>query len=387
MHFNPLLLLAALLPAQSPESIRPEGSLRLAAIVHDPKALGRAHDVEVQGNIAFVAGKNGSIALIDISKPAKPRLLSALVDSKEFEDAETVLPHGDILFVGTRDFLAIDIHDPKQPKVLKKISDRPRIDNINGMAMWRNYIFSANKSGYVSVFNVSKPDEPVLHDVLDTKANGGLSAPHAIEALKDHIIVANTGRSETVHVRLYRITDPKTGDLLPSAQWTQEGSAPSKNDLRLDWALHGANRVVVWDRWAAVGAYVPDRIGIFEIPTPGKLTQIANLPTCDIDATGMAISGDILFVSGGECVEAIDVSDPVNPVSVAQYRGGNLFPTRGKKSAEGRNRYDNGHDLVYRDGFLYVTAQNDDRLGIIQVMDPRILKKAVPKQGGRGGSR
>jgi hypothetical protein len=386
MYLYILLLFAALLPAESPESIRPAGSLRLVAVVHDPKALGRAHDVELQGNIAFVAGKTGSIAFIDISKPSKPRLLSVLADSKEFEDAETVLPHGDVLYAGTRDFLAIDIRDPAQPKVLKKISDRPRIDNINGMAMWRNYVFSANKSGYVSVFDVSKPKEPALHDMLDTKADG-LSAPHAIETLKDHIIVANTGRSETVHVRLYRITDPDTGELLPSTRWKREGFAPSKHDLSLDWALHGANRVAVWDRYAAIGAYVPDRIGIFEIPAPGKLAQIAHLPTCDIDATGMAISGDMLFVSGGECVEAIDVSDPVNPVSVAQYRGGNLFPTRAKKSPEGRNRYDNGHDLVYRDGYLYITAQNDDRLGIIQVMDPRILKKAVPRQGGRGSSR
>jgi hypothetical protein len=52
----------------------------------------------------------------------------------------------------------------------------------------------------------------------------------------------------------------------------------------------------------------------------------------------MTVSGRLLFVAGGECVEAIDVSDPAHPVSVAQYRGGALFPTRAVNSGEGRCR-------------------------------------------------
>ena len=46
--------------------------------------------------------------------------------------------------------------------------------------------------------------------------------------------------------------------------------------------------------------------------------------------------------------------------------------------ADGKPKYDHGHDLVYRDGFIYATAQNDDRLGIIEVLDPEIRRKAKP---------
>ncbi len=69
------------------------------------------------------------------------------------------------------------------------------------------------------------------------------------------------------------------------------------------------------------------------------------------------------------------VTDPAQPVSLAQYRAGELFPTRRIKLG-GAIRYDNGHDLVYRDGYLYVTAQNDNRFGILKVNDPRILDLA-----------
>jgi hypothetical protein len=89
----------------------------------------------------------------------------------------------------------------------------------------------------------------------------------------------------------------------------------------------------------------------------------------------MTISGKALFVAGGECVEAIDITDPANPVSIAQYRRGRLFPTR-RRMVNGRPKYDNAHDLVYRDGYLYVTAQNDNHFGILKINDRRVLELA-----------
>ena len=135
--------------------------------------------------------------------------------------------------------------------------------------------------------------------------------------------------------------------------------------------------MTVSGRHAYVGAFVCDRIGVVDIGDPNALVQVANMPVCDIDATGMAISGKVLFVAGGECVEAIDISNPESPVSIAQYRGGKLFPTR-KVMFQGQPRYDNAHDLVYRDGYLYVTAQNDNNFGILKVNDDKVLRLAAP---------
>ena len=87
----------------------------------------------------------------------------------------------------------------------------------------------------------------------------------------------------------------------------------------------------------------------------------------------MTAVGQVLFVAGGEAVEAIDISDPSLPVSIGQYRGGELFPTR-RLFLGGNPRFDNAHDLVYRDGHLFVTAQNDNQLGILRVNDTRILE-------------
>ncbi len=361
-------------PAASTEEVRPPGTLELVGLLHDDRALNRAHDVELQGDLAFVPGKGGSLAIIDVSDPAAPKLVSSLVDAVEYEDAETVMPMGDVLLLGTRDFLSIDISDPANPRVLKRISDRPRIDFINGMARFGDFVLTANKSGYVGVFDVSDPRNPRYVEALHSAKTGGPQRPHDIAVWGNHAIVVDTMQHEPHVVFIYRIAEPGSDNLLPAREWNLTGKVSHISN----WDdLQGANRVVVWDgRYAGVGAFMPDRIGIIDVSDPGDPRQVANMPCCDIDATGMAIHGSMLLVSGGECVEVVDVTDPTKPVSVAQYRGGPLFSIRRYDKLGATPRYDNGHDVVYRDGYIYVTAQNDNKLGILKIIDPKIRKLA-----------
>ena len=45
----------------------------------------------------------------------------------------------------------------------------------------------------------------------------------------------------------------------------------------------------------------------------------------------------------------------------------------------GQPRHDNAHDLVYRDGLIYVTAQNDNQFGILMINDARVIDLAETK--------
>ncbi|MEP7361902.1 MAG: hypothetical protein ABI972_01490 [Acidobacteriota bacterium] len=361
----------------STEVIRPPGSLELVGLLRDDRALNQAHDVELEGDLAFVPGKGGSLAIIDVRSPSAPRLISSLVDPVEFADAETVLPMGDVLLLGTRDFFAIDISDPAKPRVLKKIADRPRIDLINGMARLGNHVLTANKSGYIGVIDVADPKNPKYVGALHTAATGGPQMPHDIAVWGNHAIVVDSQQHQPSNVFVYRIAQTGSTELLPVGEWKLSGKVPNGANSE---DLQGANRVVAWGgRYAGVGAFQPDRVGIIDVTDTTQPRTLANMPVCDIDATGMAIYGSMLLVSGGECVEAIDVSNPSRPVSVAQYRGGRLFPTRGYAKSGKTPRYDNGHDLVYRDGYIYVTAQNDNSLGILKITDPKIRALAGAK--------
>ncbi|MDA1314176.1 MAG: hypothetical protein O2968_12625 [Acidobacteria bacterium] len=348
-------------------------ALRLVGLLHDDQALIRPHDVELQGNLAFVAGKSGSLAVIDISDPAEPKVLSAIVGPQTIEDAETVLPMGDTLLLGTRSFHAVDIRDPAKPELTKTITDRAVIDKINGMAKRGLYVFTANKTGFVNVFDVSNPADPKLHDTLNTVERAAQTKPHDIAAFGDRIVVVDSATGASAAVQVYRVADEATHELLPAEKWEIEGSVPAGDAT---WDIGGANRVAVSGNYAYIGAYRPDRVGIIDISDPKNIRQVGNIPVCDIDATGLDIAGQILFVAGGECIEAIDVSNPEAPVSLAQYRGGDLFPTR-RLLVDGEWRFDNAHDLVYRDGYIYITAQNDNQFGILKVEDELILRRAM----------
>ena len=171
-------------------------SFRLVGVLHDDQALNRPHDVELQGNLAFVPGKGGSLATIDISDPTDPKVVSAVVGPRTIEDAETVLSVGDVLFLGSRDFHAVDMANPAKPEIVKSISDRKQIDKINGMAQRGSYIFSADKTGFVNVFDVRNPRNPALHDTLDAYSRACQSKPHDIAVFGERIIVVDQNEFE-----------------------------------------------------------------------------------------------------------------------------------------------------------------------------------------------
>jgi hypothetical protein len=76
----------------------------VVSILKHKQALSRAHDVQLSGNLAFVPGKGGSIAIIDVAKPDTPKILWYHQDLKGLGDSQTVLPVGNHLFLGTNDF-------------------------------------------------------------------------------------------------------------------------------------------------------------------------------------------------------------------------------------------------------------------------------------------
>jgi polygalacturonase len=129
-----------------------EGGFRLVARLQDDNALAGAHDIEVRDGLAYLAGKGGSLSVVDVRTPAEPSLLWSARDPAACEDAETVLPLGPgRLLVGTRDALLFDTADPAQPRLQAKIEDRPRVDTINGFARIGDAVFAANKFGRVYV--------------------------------------------------------------------------------------------------------------------------------------------------------------------------------------------------------------------------------------------
>ena len=106
------------------------------------------------------------------------------------------------------------------------------------------------------------------------------------------------------------------------------------------------------------------RMAVVDLADPSNLKVVASLPFGDKRGpNGLTIAGNVVFCAGGQTVTAYDISEPAKP----KILGTQSFPVYKK-----RERTDNYHDLIYRDGYLYISAQTDYGFLILKVNDRRI---------------
>src|SRR5262249_42416735 len=139
--------------------------------------------------------------------------------------------------------------------------------------------------------------------------------------------------------------------------------------------LAGANRVRVAGSTAyaacSVSPEATDRAGlranmsIVDLTEPSRPVLLGAVPFPDPRGpNGLTAAGRMVFAAGGQTILAIDVSDPRAPIVRATFRPAELFL--------GEPGRDDAHDLVYRDGYLYVTGQSSHSFGVVRVDDASI---------------
>lgn len=344
-----------------------ERAYTVASVLVDTTALIRPHDVELQDNLAFVPGKGGTLAIIDVADPHNPRILWSTRGGAHMEDAETVYPMGNYLFLGTKDFLSLDITNPYQPEILKIISDRPRIDKINGMVRRGHHIIAAGKAGWISLFDIGDPRSPEYLGVYNANERDNMINPHDIDLAGSHeeyiLVVDPAGfgmRGLPGKVAIYQIADAPDYRTLPVEQWKLIAKIEG-------YDLNGVNRIDVFGTYACITGGQRDiksNIIVVDFSTPHQLKRSSMIPFPDMRGpNGLTVAGKVAFAAGAQTIAAIDLSDPRQISILAVIKSLEIFP-------DGR---DNAHDLVYRDGYLYVTGQNSYSFGILKINDEKIL--------------
>lgn len=340
-------------------------TLSVVAVLHVETALARTHDIEIRDGIAYLAGKGGSLAVVDVKQPAMPKLLWCVRDPVAYADAETVLPLGkDRLLVGTRDLLLFDVANPAQPKLLASIKDRPRVDTINGFAKLGDVVFGANKFGHVVAVDVSTSDTIKLLGARETSERGELSSPHDAAFCGDLLVVVSPegfGRdSKPGRIVVYRVIDPKTRKVLPAEQWALVSKLEHPR-------LAGANRVMTRGSFAYVGSSLGKNSGrsdelrsnvsIIDLTDPAQPQLRGSIDYPDARGpNGLEIDGTNVFAAGGQTVQVVDVTSPDLPREVCRLTAPGAFP----------GAADDGHDLVLVNGHLFVTAQSSHSLVVLR---------------------
>ena len=369
--FNPDLLLFAVLASMTPLATRAQGeAMSVVAVLIHEDALNEAHDIELSGDFAFVAGKGGSIAIVDVADPRRPKLVWFRRDTERLHDAETVLLDGNRLFLGTDSFHSIDVSNPSNPKFDATVSNRSKAHTINGMVRRSDHIFAACKRGMVTAIDVSNPTSPKIAGVLETGRQFQLKSPHDIDLFGPYVVVVDPNHfgMQPGNFVLFRVFDD-AGHLLPDSDWKLTGRV-SGNELS------GANRVQVQGKYAFIAGSVSSKLSdgkpsakgiVVDLSEPTSPRQIAVVDFPDLRGpNGLTLAGNAWFLAGGQTVQAYDISEPSRPRLLASFQSTEAFPTAD----------DNAHDLVFRNGYLYVTSQGDNALVVLRVNDRRICQLA-----------
>jgi hypothetical protein len=259
---------------------------------------------------------------------------------------------GGICLLGTNDLLAVDVSDPDRPEIGKRIAD-PMIDRINGMAQRGRHVLAANKSGYVDVFEVSDPADPRFVGALNSRDRGNIRSPHDIAAFGERIIIVDQRTGSPLKLRIYRVAEGPESELWPIERWVVEGTVRGEE-------LDGANRVAVQGRYAYIACNYGHSLGVIDMADPENPEKVAVIPTAGREPDGLCRVGDTLFIGAAKTVQAVEVSNPRKPRDLGHCDCAEaVFPDSGPESGD-------AHDLVVRDGIVYVTAQASDRLGILR---------------------
>jgi hypothetical protein len=340
--------------------------LRVVATIRDEHQLAGAHDVCIHGTEAYVAGKDGCLAELGLPEPGSPSLRWSMQDKRLLEDAQVVHRlDSERLLVGGRSLHLFGIGNGA-PRLLTTLQQPPPLDRLNGLTRRGDVVIGACKNGQLVAVEVIGDSLRWLGS-RSLREQDQLNSPHDAVFCGDYLVVASPegfGR-ETSAARgklgVFRVVDPVTQNLLPIASWERVARFEHPR-------LAGANRLCARGSMVYVASSLADNgervddlrsnVAVIDLSEPGEPFLRGSLDFPDQHGpNGLEIVGEVLFAAGGQTVQAIDVSNANQPWEWGRVTDLQAFPAGA----------DDGHELVYHQGRLLVTAQRSQAVVMIEL--------------------
>ena len=335
--------------------------------------LGNASGVYVSGNYAYVAnsgiGTNGALEIIDVSNPAKPKHVSALIDgggsAPYLNTAFSVFVSGNFAYVGSWGSGAleiVDISNPLLPVHKGSLLDGggatpPFIKNPYSIYVSGNFAYVAdNYWGALEIVDVSNPAAPVHKGSL---SDGGgvapyLASPYSVKVSGNYAYVVDNFYNA---LEIVDVTNP-AAPVHKSSLTNGTGGAQ----------LNGPYSVFISGSHAYVASYRSNALEVVDVSDPAAPVHSNSL----VDGGGGALIGvsrsvfifhNYAYIASEDIgsLEIVDVSNPAAPVHKGSLiDGGGISPYL----AQARSVYVVGH-------YAYVVglgpASNNGSLEIIDI--------------------
>jgi hypothetical protein len=273
---------------------------------------GYANNIEVSGNLAYVAAGAAGLVIVDISDRRTPRIIAELDTPGNANDVRLA---GGFAFIadGTSGVHAVDVSVPSQPRIVSTVAmSGAALD----LASAGTILYVAAGAAGVQIVDTEFPE--ALRVVANIQT---LGSARGIDVASGWAAVASSAGLETIDVRALT-TGTRVGRL----------STTDARDVRLVGSI----------------AYLADYTGsmrIIDIATPATPRLIASTPQFtagilnEVEVRDRFVFGaDVFFING---VPVIDVTTPASPL----VRGRIDFPND-----------DNGMSIAVDHSFVYLLA-------------------------------
>ncbi len=333
--------------------------------------LGDAEDVYVEGKYAYIVGTSDcGMYILDISDPSLPTEIG-----HSDQCGYSVYVSGNYAYLGTGDFIIMDISDPTNPVAISWLQGRlSEWIDVGETYVYGDYAYLGLWNQGLYVVNISDPSNPVVesrlyptdwiwsvcgHDSFVYVIGCGIGL--AILDVSDPTNITETGHclSDSIgdvsglcvagnYAYIADVCNLKIVDI--------EDTSHPKRSTQLTFSGY------VMDVFASGNyAYVVNYdFNIIDVSDPSNPYTIGYIDSLDSrlehgDATGVYISGDYAYVVGYEGrLSVIDISDPSNPVLLGGY-----------------NTFDDAQEGgVFQSGDYAYVAGEGGGLCIIDVSDP-----------------
>lgn len=247
--------------------------------------------IAVDGDYAYV-GTQSHLTVVNVSDPQ----LVPVAGVTPGVVNRGVIKDGDYVYVGSQasaTFSVVDVSDPLIPVIVGSITS-PTINNIWGLAKQGNYVFAGcSGSSRFVVIDVSNPASPTIAASITTGVNNATGV--VVDGSYAYVLM-NTG------LRVVDISTPTSPVIVGSVD-----ASPS-----------GAGHHLVKDGNYVYSTFFTQTVFVFDVSTPTAPTQVGSLNPDATALTGIAKSGDYLYVTlqSIDRIRVIDVSTPSSPTSV-----------------------------------------------------------------------
>ena len=253
--------------------------------------------VDVVGNYAYVADRDGGLQIYNIANPAAPFHVGEYdFNNQGIAQAIDVVGNLAYLAVGEAGLQIINIANPAAPVFVGSIATPAR---ARGVQVIGNLAYVADDSGNgggLQIVDVSNPAAPSILGSFGVSTPGGLAGGVEVIGNIAYLTDGNNG------LQIVNVTDSSNPTLI-------------KNVLTPGGAAIGLDVVGNY-------AFVANREGglqVIDISTPATASIVGTLNTPGV-ATGVQVDGNFAYVADGAFgLQVIDITNPTSPILINTF--------------------------------------------------------------------